>query len=130
MPKFSKKSRDKLSTCHPDIQKVLNEAIRHFDFTILEGHRGQQLQDSYYEQGKSKLKYPRSKHNQSPSKAVDIAPWPIDWNNTYRFHAVANRIIGIGLAMGIHLKYGGDWDNDLKNDDQTFHDLPHLELID
>ena len=128
MYKFGKRSLEKLSTCDERIQRVLKEAIKHFDFTVLEGHRDQKTQDMYYEQGKSKLKWPNGQHNSIPSKAVDIAPFPIDWSNHYRFHALANRIIGIGLAIGVKLKYGGDWDNDLSNNDQSFHDLPHLEL--
>lgn len=128
MPKFSSRSKAKLDTCDPKLQKVLNIAIKYYDFTVLEGHRDQKTQDMYYEQGKSKLKFPHGKHNSIPSKAVDIAPFPIDWKDHDRFRALANRIIGIGLALGIKLRWGGDWDGDLSFKDQSFHDLPHLEL--
>lgn len=128
--KFSKKSKERLETCHPDLQKVLNIAIQYHDFTILEGHRDKETQDKYYAEGKSKLKFPEGKHNSLPSKAVDLSPYPIDWENSSRFHSLANRIIGIGLALGIKLRYGGDWDNDLDIKDNGFDDLVHIELID
>lgn len=128
MPKFSKKSLEKLSQCDERLQLVLNEAIKYYDFTILEGHRGKELQNMYYEQGKSKLKYPKSKHNSFPSIAVDIAPYPIDWNDRERFYFMAGVVKGIANSMGIKLRWGGDWDQDHDFKDQTFFDLPHFEI--
>jgi len=130
MPKFSKRSEERLSTCHKKLQKVLNFAIKYYDFTVLEGHRNKEDQDEYYRLGKSKLQYPDGKHNSLPSKAVDLAPWPIDWEDHERFSMLANRIIGMGLAMGIKIRWGGDWNNNLSSKDQKFFDLVHLELVD
>ncbi len=129
MPNFSEKSLNKLKTCHEDIQEVLKEAVKHFDFTILEGHRGAAEQDRLYSIGKSKLKFPKSRHNQLPSMAVDIAPYPIDWEDRERFTYLAGHIMGIGQKMGILLRWGGDWGRttDLKHN--HFDDLPHFELI-
>jgi hypothetical protein len=39
MPKLGGRSKRKLSTCHKDIQTILNEAIKWFDFTVIEGER-------------------------------------------------------------------------------------------
>ncbi len=39
MPEFSNTSKARLATCHPDIQEVMNEVIKYFDCTILEGYR-------------------------------------------------------------------------------------------
>jgi peptidoglycan L-alanyl-D-glutamate endopeptidase CwlK len=44
MPQFGKDSLTKLSTCHPDLQKLFNEVIKHYDCTILEGHRSDEDQ--------------------------------------------------------------------------------------
>jgi peptidoglycan L-alanyl-D-glutamate endopeptidase CwlK len=134
MPKFGRRSKEKLDTLHPDLQKVLNEAIKHVDFSILEGHRDQATQDMYYEQGKSKLKYPNGKHNTIPSKAVDIAPYfknapHIRWDDARAFTHLAGVIMGIGYSMGVKLRWGGNWDMDDEFGDQTFNDLPHLELL-
>ncbi len=130
MPSFSARSLEKLNTCDERLQKIMKEAIKHVDFTILEGHRDEETQNEYFRQGKSKLKYPKGKHNSIPSKAIDVAPYPIDWSDTRRFDHLAGIIVGIGLTMGIKLRWGGDWDGDYSFKDQTFHDLPHFELKD
>lgn len=132
--KFGTRSREKLDTCCKELQDIMNEAIKYFDITILEGHRGKDLQNLYYEQGKSKLKYPQSKHNTYPSKAVDIAPWfsekpHIRWNNREQFVYMAGIIKGIASNMGYKIRWGGDWDSDNDLQDQTFFDLPHFEIV-
>lgn len=129
MPKFSIISEVRLKTCHPDIQRVLREAIKYADFTILCGHRGKAEQDKAVIEKKSKVSYPNSKHNKVPSLAVDIAPYPIDWNNRASFYYLAGFIIGLGKGMGVELRYGGDWNGDFNvTNDGDFLDLPHLEL--
>lgn len=126
--KFSKRSQEKLETCDSRIQEIMNEAIKIIDFTVLEGHRSKDLQNLYYEQGKSKLKYPQSRHNSYPSMAIDIAPYPIDWNDRERFVYIAGIIKGIGMAMGYKIRWGGDWNMNNNLKDQTFFDLPHFEI--
>src|SRR5574343_343457 len=85
MPKFSKKSVEKLLTCDARLIAIMQTAILETDFTIICGVRGQKEQDLAFKQGKSKLRYPKSKHNSIPSLAVDIAPYPLDWNNIQAF---------------------------------------------
>lgn len=128
MPKFSEASKRELASCHPDLQRVLNEAIKHIDFTVLEGHRGEEEQNAAHAAGRSKLKFPQSNHNLKPSQAVDIAPYPIDWQDWRRFDFLAGYVKGIASQMGVELRWGGDWDSDNEMADQTFHDLPHFEL--
>ncbi len=53
MFKFSKRSREKLDTLHPDLQAVLNEAIKHVDFTVLEGLRTLERQEELVRIGAS-----------------------------------------------------------------------------
>ena len=60
MPRFSQKSLMMLEECHPDIQKVMNEAIKYIDFSITEGARTEEQQLKYYASGKSKTM--NSKH--------------------------------------------------------------------
>jgi peptidoglycan L-alanyl-D-glutamate endopeptidase CwlK len=129
MAKFGKKSLEKLKDADSKLQLILKGAIQIYDFTILQTHRGEKEQNKYYKQGKSKLKYPESKHNQYPSKAVDIAPYPIDWNDRKRFYYLAGLIKGVADNNGIKIRWGGDWDSDGKFDDQTFDDLPHFEVV-
>lgn len=128
MATFSKKSLDKLSTCHPDLQKLFQEVVKHYDCTILCGYRSQKDQEQALKEGNSKLGWPNSPHNKSPSLAVDVVPCPIDWNNTKAFYHFAGFVRATALQMGINLVWGGDWDSDFDLIDQKFNDLPHFEI--
>lgn len=68
-------------------------------------------------------------HNKTPSLAVDVAPWPIDWNDKNRFYHFAGRVQGIAQMFNIKIRWGGDWDSDNDLKDQNFYDLPHFELV-
>lgn len=135
MPKFSQRSLDRLSTCDDRIQRVFKEVIKHWDCTILEGHRDKETQNEYYRTGKSKLQYPNGKHNSLPSKAVDVIPYFADdphyrWDDWNTWYAFAGFVLGVAASMGIKLRSGLDWDRD-KNfgkGDQSFNDAPHFEL--
>ncbi len=129
MPKFSQSSQAKLDTCHNDLRKVFARVIKTFDCTVLEGHRGKVLQDKYFNEGKSKVKFPNGRHNAAPSMAVDVAPYPIDWTDRERFHLFAGFVLGTAISMGVKLRWGGDWDMDWEVNDNRFDDFPHFELI-
>ena len=130
MPKFGKKSLEKLSTCDKRLQLVLNEVIKTVDCSVLEGHRGEQRQNKLYDEGKTKLKFPNGRHNASPSRAVDVVPYPIDWDDRERFHLFAGFVIGTAKQMGVNLRWGGDWNINWFVDDNKFDDFPHFELTD
>ena len=130
MAKYSKHSKKQLKTCHEDLQKLFNEVIKHWDCTVIEGTRDEETQNEYFRTRRSKKQWPNSKHNSTPSKAVDVAPCPIDWEDLQRFYAFSGFVIGIATSMGITLRWGGDWDSDRDFKDQNFNDLPHFELVD
>ena len=48
MPKFGNASKQRLATCHPDLQKIMNEAIKYIDFSVVEGYRTAAEQEKYY----------------------------------------------------------------------------------
>jgi hypothetical protein len=102
------------------LQRVLREAIQIVDFTVLEGKRGKERQNKLYEEGRSQLQYPDSKHNNDPPLAVDLAPYPIDWDNIERFQHLAGVILEVADKLNIELEWGGNWD--------SFKDYPHFEL--
>ena len=129
MAKFSRRSKDRLNTCHEDLQKVFNEVIKHVDCSVLEGHRSAVRQNKLYEEGKTKVRYPKGRHNASPSRAVDVVPYPIDWNDRERFHLFSGFVIGLARGMGIILRWGGDWNMNFEVDDNKFDDFPHFELV-
>ena len=129
MPKFSETSKRHLGEAHPDLQKIFNEVIKHFDCRVICGHRGEEAQNRAYRDKLSKLKFPESKHNKVPSLAVDVIPYPVDWDDTDRMRYFAGIVKGMALMMEISIRWGGDWDSDTELNDQKFIDLPHFELV-
>ncbi len=130
MPYFGRRSKKQLSTCDKKLQDVFNEVIKHVDCSVLEGHRGEVRQNELYEEGKTKVYFPNGRHNANPSRAVDVVPYPIDWDDRERFHLFAGFVLGIAKSIGITLRWGGDWDRDWTVMDNKFDDFPHFELID
>ena len=128
MPYFGKKSKERLNTCDSNLQKVFNEVIKHVDCSVLEGHREKDRQNKLFEEGKTKVKYPKGRHNRQPSSAVDVTPYPVDWKDRERQTLFAGFVIGVASQMGINLRWGGDWDQDFQVVDNRFDDFPHFEL--
>ena len=127
MPSFGYTSKSRLSTCHPLIQLVCNRIIETYDITIVQygGFRTAAEQQRLFERGASKVEWPDSKHNNTfegrpYSLAVDIGPWPLDWDNLPEFHHMAGRVLQAADDLGIRLIWGGHW--------KTFKDYPHFEL--
>ena len=140
MNKFSQASEGKLETCDERLQRIAHTALQAMDCSVICGHRSDEDQDTAFFTGRSKLRAGQSKHNEVPSKAIDLAPyygdetpripWDIDTpENRLRFTLFAGLVLGIAAAEGVELIWGGDWDGDGKMNDQKFHDLPHFELV-
>ena len=128
MAKFGKRSKQRLKTCDKRLQKIFNEVIKYVDCSVLEGHRSEERQNKLYEEGKTKVRYPKGRHNASPSLAVDVAPYPIDWKDRERFHLFAGFVLGVACRMGYTLRWGGDWNMNFEVDDNQFDDFPHFEI--
>lgn len=137
MPTYSNASLEQLNTCHPLLQRLFHEVIKHRDNTILEGARGQEAQHKDFIEGRSKLDWPDGKHNKVPSLAVDSVPYPIDWKKVNKkdkatineMYLYAGYVLGIAAMLNIPIRWGGDWDGDGDITDQQLHDLPHFELL-
>jgi peptidoglycan L-alanyl-D-glutamate endopeptidase CwlK len=135
MPKFSQQSFSKLSTCHLDLQTLFYEVVRTFDCTVIEGHRNEEDQNIAYADGNSKLQWPNGKHNSQPSNAVDVAPFPIDWQNTLRFYWFAGYVLGVASRLKEEnkishaIRWGGNWEGGTILNRQQLYDLVHFELI-
>lgn len=125
MPAFGDKSLARLATCHPDLQRLFAEVVKHYDCVVLEGERDLAQQEENVRKGVSKTL--DSRHLDRPSNAADVAPFPVDWNDRDRFYHFGGFVQGVAAALGIPIRWGGDWDNDRTFKDQTFHDLPHFE---
>ena len=130
MPRFSNKSKERLASCVERLQDVFNEVIKYVDCSILEGHRSKERQNKLYDENRTKVKYPNGRHNSSPSKAVDVTPYPVDWEDRERQTLFAGFVLGLARNMGIRLRWGGDWDMDFQVMDNRFDDFPHFEVRD
>ena len=128
MPRFGRTSKKRLNTCDEDLVYLFNEVIKYFDCSVLGGHRGKKLQNKYFKEGKSKLEFPAGNHNQKPSKAVDVVPYPVDFNDRERMTYFAGFVKGMAAVLGIPIRWGGDWNNNTEVKDNNFDDLPHFEL--
>lgn len=133
MPSFGKTSTENLESAERDLQVVFNEVIKRFDCSVICGHRTREEQDAI-DPKFSKVKWPHSKHNFEPSRAVDVIPYPVDWDNTDRMYlfvgyvlATAQMMYDMGL-IDHEIRSGADWDGDTMTDDQRFIDLPHFEI--
>ena len=82
MYKFGRRSRERLKGVDSRLINVLNELIKMMDVTIIEGLRSAERQKELLAKGATKVKY--SKHMEG--KAVDLAPYPIDWENRDGFY--------------------------------------------
>ena len=128
MAKFGKTSKKRLKTCDERLQSLFNEVVKVFDCSILVGHRGEEDQNKAYKEGNSQVKWPKGKHNKKPSSAVDVAPYPIDWEDRERFSYFAGFVKGVAWRLNIPIRWGGDWDGDTELSDNNFDDLVHFEL--
>jgi peptidoglycan L-alanyl-D-glutamate endopeptidase CwlK len=135
MPEFSQTSLNRLDSCHEDLQIIMSEVIRLFDCSILEGHRDHDRQELLFQKGYSQVQWPDSKHNTMPSMAVDVAPYPILWDDEGRFAFFAGWVFCVAARLfeeekiSHQLRWGGDWDQDTYTEDQDFNDLVHFELV-
>jgi len=127
--KFGRRSLHVRSELHHDLQHLVDTVIYIVDIKLLEGHRDKEEQEVCVRAGKSKVEFPNSKHNLVPSRAVDMAPYPIDWDDRERFVYLAGIVKGVAALQRINIRWGGDWDNDNDLRDQTFNDLVHFELV-
>ena len=131
MPKLGKRSRDRLKGVDARLVNVLHEVCKYFDITVIEGLRSQKRQNQLVAEGKSKTNF--GKHTQG--LAVDIAPYPIDWDARDDFHYLGGFVLGIANQMGVKIRWGGDWNASSQfkgqrtTKDNNFDDLVHFEIL-
>lgn len=151
-------SSTKLATVHPDLQRVIRRAALMAqpseDFKVLEGVRTREqmminygkgrtaaqciakgVPGKYAQPGLAKVtwlndpfKSPHAKQADGYSRAIDVAPWPIDWNDLKRFDRLAHLILDAAKAEGVKVVWGADWDADGKPRERGESDSPHFQL--
>lgn len=124
MPKLGVNSIRNLRGVHPDLVRVVRRAIQitSQDFSVLEGLRSEEKQRENVAKGVSQTMH--SKH--LTGHAVDLTPYPLDWDDVNAFRAVGHAILvaamreGVKVTWGATAQHGGDW--------RTFNDMPHFEI--
>ena len=116
--KLGTRSMQSLSGVHPDLVAVVKLAITitGVDFTVIEGIRNISRQRELYRAGKSTTM--NSRH--ITGHAVDMVPYPVDWDDLERFETMAEAMKLAAEELEIPIVWGGDW--------KSFYDAPHFQL--
>ena len=132
--KLGTRSKNNLKGVHPDLVKVVEKAIglTTQDFTVIEGVRTTKRQQELYAQGRTapgnivtnvdgvKKKSNHQAKADRYGHAVDIVPYPVDWDSISKFDNIAVAMKLAACELGVDIVWGGDWKN--------FKDYPHFEL--
>lgn len=146
MPVFGARSKLHLGEAHPYLQRVLLEAIKHFDYSIIQGYRGREEQEVAFRKGFSKAHFGSSAHNYKPCLGVDCIPYPFkdsEWEDDAIFKTMSDHLFSAaetcrqnGMIPKTNLKtgkpllfrWGGDWHMDGTKTTNDEWDQPHFEL--
>ena len=148
---LSQKSLDKMNGVDERLQRVVKRAIQltKQDFMVLEGVRTREQCMINYGKGRTiaqcvakgvPAQYANpnaakvtwlndpfaSKH--VTGKAVDLVPYPVDWNDLKKFDAIAQAMLQAAKELGIPIRWGADWDGDGKPRERGESDSPHFEI--
>lgn len=136
--KFSKESEAKLLTVEKSLQAVAMKALSYgvMDAMVTEGARDEAHQNKMFKTGKSKVKWPNSKHNvtapEGLARAIDVAPYvngAPSWDTNHCL-VWAGLMLAAAAELKIKIRWGGNWDMDGEPvTDQKFQDLVHFELV-
>lgn len=138
MPKLGSQSLKSLQGQHPNLIKVMTEAIKDcpVDFTITDGGRTVAMQQALYAKGRTKpggivtnADGIKNKSNHQAKSdgyyhAVDLYPYvngKIDFNDKgNRLPVIAAHIMATARCLGIKINWGGNF--------KSIMDKPHFEL--
>jgi peptidoglycan LD-endopeptidase CwlK len=114
--------------------QIADAAIGTIDFSLVCGYRGEKEQNEAFNARpqRSKTPWPKSKHNNIPSLAFDFLPYPFkgtkDWDDYARFARVFGHIESAAKRLAIPIRWGGDFNQDGKSNDDGW-DWGHVELV-
>jgi len=57
------------------------------------------------------------------------APYPVVWDDRERQTLFAGFVLATAKAIGVDLRWSGDWDSDTEVRDNSFDDLVHFEIV-
>lgn len=136
--RLSKLSLSRLEGVEPRLLAVVKRAIEisSQDFMVLEGVRTPARQKELYAQGRTKpgnkvtwtLNSNHFKKADGFGHAVDLVPFPVDWNTLSKFDAMSKAMFAAAKELGVNIRWGADWDRDGKPRERGESDSPHFEL--
>ena len=148
---LSKRSLSRLAGVDDKLVAVVKRAIEisQVDFMVLEGVRSKEQCMINYGKGRTAAqvqakgvpaKYAKpsvakvtwlnnpfaSKH--VTGKAVDLVPYPVDWNDLSKFDKIAKAMLQAAKELKVNVRWGADWDGDGKPRERGESDSPHFEI--
>lgn len=148
---LSKRSLSRLAGVDDKLVAVVKRAIEisQVDFMVLEGVRSKEQCMINYGKGRTAaqcvakgvpaqyanpnaakvtwLNNPfASKH--VTGKAVDLVPYPVDWNDLKKFDAIAQAMLQAAKELGVTIRWGADWNANGKPRERGESDSPHFEI--
>lgn len=127
--KFSERSLNNLKGVHADLVKVAHRAleISEADFVVIEGVRSKSRQVELKASGASQTL--NSRH--ITGHAVDLLPYTPGrdpWKASREFKQISVAMFKAADELGVAIRWGGDWNENGRSDDEKFYDGPHFEL--
>lgn len=132
MPKFGTRSKELRQYLCNDLRLLVDEVIKHYDFSIVETFRDKVDQEKAFMFGRSKAHFGQSAHNYHPSFALDVTPYPVplkqvkgvivwdddspEWDKMINVFKAKADELGIKITCGIDFK--------------SLTDKPHIEIAD
>ena len=130
---LGKTSMARLKGVDEQLVNIVKRAIEisEVDFSVLEGVRTLERQRELYAQGRTapgKIVTWTMKSKHIDGKAVDLVPYPLDWDDLSKFDKIRNAMFQAAKEQDVNLRWGADWDGDGKYREKGEYDSPHFEL--
>lgn len=149
--KLSARSIERLSGVNDDLVRVVKRAIEltPIDFMVLEGLRtkdqawinwgkgrtvaqlaAQGVPAKYAAPHLAKVTWLANPLNSKHiiGRAVDLVPYPVDWNDLKKFDQIAAAMFAAAGELGVKIRWGADWDGDGNYREKGESDSPHFEV--
>ena len=96
-----------LGTCHIELQRLFSEVSKNMRCVVLCGYRDEETQNHMLNEGQTERKFPTSRHNEFPSRAVDVLPLELqNWPSKEKLHYFGGYVHGVADQLGIKLNWG------------------------
>ena len=133
MFKLGAKSMSRLDGVDIRMVAVVKRAIQlsEVDFSVLEGLRSKSRQAELYAQGRTapgKIVTWTMTSKHIVGTAVDLVPYPLDWNDLKKFDAIAKAMFAAAKELNVNIRWGADWNQNGKPREKGETDSPHFEL--